>query len=101
MRTLHAWKRPSKSADPRLPIASSFCKCAECGSYFKSARAFDRHREGEYGPPVDRGCAPTARMPELGLQLDANGVWHLPKRAFLASRRRDLDALRNSLQVAA
>jgi hypothetical protein len=84
-------KRPAKASDPKLPIGSSFCKCAACGEYFKSERAFERHRRGEYDLPGDRGCAPTARMPELGLRCSA-GIWHLPAKAFSADKRRLLEA---------
>lgn len=96
-----ARKRPSKSSDPKLKIGSSFCRCSECFEYFRSARAFDRHREGRYDVPGDRGCAPTARMPSVGLQLDPDGVWHFPKKAFSAARRRDLNSGRHRLEVAA
>ena len=85
-------KRPSKSHDQRLPIGSSFCRCAgECGQYFRSERAFERHRIGDFGPSVGRGCAPTARMPELGLCC-TSGIWHLSAKPFSADKRRLLEA---------
>ncbi len=65
--------------DPRLPPGSNFCRCAACGVYFYNVKAFDKHR---VGPGPDRRCMPTARCPELGLQLDVNGYWRLPKRKF-------------------
>lgn len=86
LRPKDARKRPSKSADPILKPGSSFCRCSDCGEYFRSERAFDAHRIGEYRPVSNRGCAPTARMPERGLQLDASGVWRFPPRAFLGRR---------------
>jgi hypothetical protein len=96
MRTLRLPERPrkrgAKASDPRLPFGSSFCKCSECGEYFKSASAFERHRIGEFGLDGDRGCAPTARMPELGLKC-TDGIWHFPRRAFLDDRRQYLRAL--------
>jgi len=85
-------KRPTKSSDPKLKIGSNFCRCSECGEYFRSAKAFDKHRIGEYRVPGDRGCAPTARMPEMGLRL-TSGIWGFPKRAFTDDRRRYLRAL--------
>ena len=81
-------KRPAVASDAKLPLASRFCRCSACGAYFKCDRSFQRHRVGVYG--VDRSCAQTARMSELGLQLIA-GIWRFPKRAFDADRRRKLE----------
>lgn len=86
LRRAAARKRPSKSSDPILRPGSSFCRCPACFEYFRSVRAFERHRMGEFDLPGDRGCAPTARMPERGLQLDANGVWRFPPRVFQGRR---------------
>lgn len=86
-----ARKRSAKSSDPRLPIGSNFCRCSECGEYFRSERAFERHRIGEFDLPGDRGCAPSARMPDLGLRC-TSGIWHLPAKAFSADKRRLLEA---------
>ncbi len=79
-------KRPTTPSDPKLKIGSSFCRCSPCGEYFKSERAFARHRVGAFDRPGDRGCAPTPRMPELGLRLTA-GIWRLRERAFHGTRR--------------
>lgn len=88
-------KRPSKSSDPILKPGTSFCRCAACGEYFRSERAFEAHRVGEYRPVCDRACAPTARMDERGLQRDAKGVWGFPPREFHADRRAELDQRRS------
>jgi len=62
--------------DPMLPFDTNFCKCSDCGLYFRSVRAFDRHRYGKGG---DRACTPDTDMPERGLYLDSKGYWRLPK----------------------
>jgi hypothetical protein len=79
-------KRPSKSSDPQLPIGSSFARCRGCGALFKSERAFDRHRIGEFGPSPDRRCAQPPRMREMGLEC-VSGVWRFPKRELQPDRR--------------
>ena len=99
MQTIHltraARKRDAKSSsDPILRPGSSFCRCAECGEVFRGVRAFERHRVGRYDFPGDRGCATTPRMPGMGLQIDANGVWAFPKRAFSPTKRHEIDVKR-------
>jgi hypothetical protein len=89
-------KRPSHAHDPKLKAGTSFCKCSACGEYFKSERAFERHRIGEFGPNGDRGCAPAARLPELGLN-HKRGSWHLLRRMFSTDRRRELDEKRTRM----
>ncbi len=65
-------------SDPKLsPGNSSHCKCAGCGFYFKSVRAFERHR---YGLATKRRCMARPRMRDAGLALDARGYWRLPLR---------------------
>ncbi len=77
----------SSSVDDLMlpPGNSSHCKCAACGLYFKSVRAFERHRAGPYASTTsgsDRACVRPARMPEAGLELDLRGFWRFPKRKF-------------------
>src|SRR5690349_19474105 len=83
-------KRPAHSHDPKLKAGTSFCKCSACGEYFKSARAFERHRVGKFGSNGDRRCAPPARLPKLGL-IHKRGSWQLLRRLFSTDRRRELE----------
>ncbi len=68
-----------RDGDPMLPPGRNFCKCALCGLYFKSVKAFDVHL---IGVGLDRGCMPEAECSGLGLERDLGGYWRLPKRKF-------------------
>jgi hypothetical protein len=58
----------------KLPFASKRCGCRSCGQYFRSVRAFDKHRSGAY---PDRRCLTAAEMLEAGLELHRLGYWRL------------------------
>ncbi len=63
-----------------LPVGNSrYCLCRGCAQYFLSVRAFEKHR---VGPAEKRACMSTPRLPDAGLELDAQGYWRLPKREF-------------------
>ncbi len=62
-----------------LPPYANFCKCRSCALYFRAANAFHMHRVGTGN---ERGCMPAAQLPLCGLELDPEGYWRLPKRAF-------------------
>ena len=67
------------TSDPMLPFGnSSHCKCAGCGEYFKSVRAFEKHRKGVW---AERVCMATPRMRDAGLQQE-RGFWRFPRREF-------------------
>lgn len=63
------------SGDPMLPRGTNYCLCRPCGRYFRTVRAFERHRRGEAG---NRSCVADPR--ELGLELDGSGYWRFPPR---------------------
>jgi hypothetical protein len=68
--------------DPKLPFGSNFCLCADCGEYFRSVKAFERHRRGSHRIEGDRRCTRIPDMGSLGLSLDSKGYWRLPKREW-------------------
>ena len=67
-------------ADPKLLPGRNFCKCAACGEYFSTVRAFDSHRIGKHKVPGDRRCLTFAGMKSKGLRLNSKGYW---TRAYL------------------
>lgn len=71
--------------DEKLPIGSNKCKCAACGEYFLTVKAFETHRYGKY---TDRRCTETADMDKRRLSLDEKGYWRLPKKAFNTELRK-------------
>ncbi len=62
----------SHAPDPKLPQATNYCHCAACGEYFRSPRAFDKHRAGEVSA---RYCLTRTEMPARGLELHSRGYW--------------------------
>ena len=68
-----------RGGEPMLPSGSNFCKCSQCGLYFRTVKAFDAHR---IGVGRERGCLPEAECPGLGLERDPQGYWRFPKRKF-------------------
>lgn len=71
--------RPQRNLRP----GHSLCLCRACGVFFRSVRAFDRHREG---PAAQRRCCATPRMPDKGLHPDPRGFWRLPLREYAGPR---------------
>lgn len=49
------------------------CRCAKCGEFYNSTRAFDKHRVGAY--PDGRRCLTVAEMAARGMALNAAGFW--------------------------
>lgn len=64
-----------QQADPKLPAGTNFCRCAECGAYFSTIRAFDEHRVGLHRVPGDRRCLQLGGMRSRGLRLNSQGYW--------------------------
>jgi hypothetical protein len=67
-----------KSADPKLPIGSGYCRCPKCGEYFLSEAAFSAHRRGDEN---DRHCLAAEDMNDRGMVLVArqNGYYRVTK----------------------
>lgn len=57
----------------KLTPGSNYCRCSACGEYFRSVRAFDKHRAGSFS--ADRRCLTRAEMSECGLELHRRGYW--------------------------
>jgi len=56
----------------RLTIGSNLCQCGECGAYFRSPSAFDKHRTG--GQEA-RTCLTPDEMRAVGMVVNAAGFW--------------------------
>jgi hypothetical protein len=56
------------SHDPKLPHGTAYCRCGACGAYFRSDRAFLKHRKGG-------ACLTAAAMLSKGMALGARGYW--------------------------
>jgi hypothetical protein len=56
--------------DPRL--TGNTCFCTVCGEYFKSDRAFTRHRVGD---PDTRRCLTERELIKKGFGRDQKGRW--------------------------
>ena len=48
-------------------------QCPQCGEYFNSTAAFDKHRTGTHG--VDRGCLKVSEMAAKGMAKNSEGWW--------------------------
>ena len=48
------------------------CRCTECGEYFGSERAFEKHRTG---PIENRRCLTAAGMRRVRLVANERGIW--------------------------
>jgi hypothetical protein len=54
-------------------LSSVRCLCRNCGEYFNSIRAFDRHRIGAY--LSDRRCLSGGEMRDNGMSVNKSGFW--------------------------
>jgi len=54
------------------------CKCANCGHYFNSTSAFDKHRVGKYMPD-SRRCLSITEMFEK-MVINGKGYWITAKK---------------------
>lgn len=59
-------------AKAELKPGGQTCQCAECGLFFTGVDAFDLHRYGEWDK---RKCRTVAKMREMGMSANENGVW--------------------------
>lgn len=63
-------------------LTAGRCQCANCGEYFGSARAFDRHRVGDYAKPGEwrgnRRCLTVPEMMAAGWCRNARGFLLTP-----------------------
>ncbi|MDN8037425.1 FDXHR family putative zinc-binding protein [Burkholderia vietnamiensis] len=51
-------------------------QCRGCGEYFNSAKAFDRHRRGDFGNEENpRRCLSPYQMAKRGMAKNADGFW--------------------------
>ncbi len=71
----------------KLPIGSGVCRCAGCGGYFRSLRAFEMHRTGDYRP-LTRRCLSCYEMRDAGMVQRSDGFWTTGK-PFGSSLRLD------------
>lgn len=73
---------PKKSSeivhDEKLPPASNFCRCAECGEYFTSETPYDMHR---VGAGHARRCLTQEEMRVRGMSRNQRGYWRSRARA--------------------
>ena len=58
-----------------MRVTGSRCKCAECGDFFNSTTAFDKHRAGPYDRPPFRWCLSEFAMEVVGMAKNADGFW--------------------------
>jgi hypothetical protein len=54
-------------------LSSVRCLCRNCGEYFNSIRAFDRHRVSVY--PSNRRCLSGEEMRDHGMSVNKSGFW--------------------------
>jgi hypothetical protein len=54
-------------------LSSARCLCRNCGEYFNSIRAFDRHRVSVY--PGNRRCLSGEEMCDHGMSVNKSGFW--------------------------
>lgn len=59
-------------------LTGNRCQCPTCGDYFTSARAFDRHRVGQFGN--DRRCLTADEMDAAGFTRNDRGFRGEPGR---------------------
>ena len=56
-------------------LTGNRCKCAECGEFFNSAYAFDKHRVGAYETDPGRWCLSEFGMEALRMAKNLSGFW--------------------------
>ena len=61
-------------SDPMLPLGRNYCQCGDCGRYFKSVFAFDKHLIGT-GSNTEPRCLTDAEMRDKGMVKNAKGYW--------------------------
>ena len=66
-----------------MSLRGDNCQCAGCGLYFKSTKAFDKHRRGT--PGKDRRCLAPTEMLLKGMATDKRGFWVTARRFTAAS----------------
>lgn len=52
----------------------------ECGLYFGSNHAFDKHRYGDFDIRIQRKCRTSDELAGLGWGKDSRGFWRTPAR---------------------
>lgn len=60
--------------DDKLGAGTGHCLCGECGEYFNSVSAFDKHRTGNYSDGTRR-CLTQAELTAKGWAHNARGLW--------------------------
>ncbi len=55
-----------------MKLTGNRCQCAECGEYFNSVAAFDKHRVGNMD---NRWCLPVEEMEAQGMGKNKAGYW--------------------------
>ena len=60
--------------DEKLGYATGHCLCGECGEYFNSVSAFDKHRTGNF-EDKSRRCLTPAELRGKGWLHNARGLW--------------------------
>ncbi len=63
----------SSDKHPKLKLKGKRNQCCSCGKGFNSLSAFEKHRLGNFG--IDRRCATTDGMLEMGMFLPDIGFW--------------------------
>jgi hypothetical protein len=72
--------RRATTADPKLPLGTRFCKCAECGEYFESDSTFQRHQHRGRKDGGRVRCYTAAELLARGLMQNEEGRWTSKKR---------------------
>lgn len=48
-------------------------QCPSCSLHFRSSKAFDKHRTGQFG--IDRRCLTVPEMEVKGMSTNSQGFW--------------------------
>ena len=57
-----------------MKVGNRRCQCRECGKYFNSVAAFDKHRIGSF-LKNERRCMTTEEMQAKRMDISADGYW--------------------------